>query len=75
MEIAELEIYQQMFGTGKETELAYYRTYLLQTDYVAAKMAEAAYTGTKLTEDYSEILAKRVKCRQKIDELTGDKIF
>jgi hypothetical protein len=42
---------------------------LLQTDYIAAKMAEATAAGTKVAEDYSAILAQRQDARTQIDEL------
>ncbi len=39
------ELCTQLGSDGADAQLAYYQTYLLQTDYVAAKMAEAMYTG------------------------------
>jgi len=66
------EFCTQLGSDGADAQLAYYQTYLLQTDYVAAKMAEAMYTGGELDEDYAEVLKKRAECRQKINELQNE---
>lgn len=52
-------------------KIAYYQTYLQQTDYVAAKLAESLYTGEKLSEDYTDVLAKRTAAREALDTLTN----
>ena len=71
--ILTIESFEAMMGSDDDnTQLAYYQTYLLQTDYVAAKMAEAMYTGGELDEDYAEVLKKRAECRQKINELQNE---
>lgn len=49
-------------------ELDYYKTFLIQTDHIPAKIAEATYLGEE-TEDYTEILQARKYCRRKINEL------
>jgi len=51
-------------------KIAYYEEYLQQTDYVAAKIAESLYSGVALTEDYTDILAKRTEARETLDTLT-----
>lgn len=66
-----LEEYRQDYGDTPDVELLYYRTYLIQTDYVAAKLAEAVYTGEAVDRDYSEVLQKREYARQRINELEG----
>ena len=71
--IPTLEDFQLMMDSSDDnTKLAYYQTLLAQTDYVAAKMAEAMYTGGELDEDYAEVLKKRAECRQKINELQNE---
>lgn len=65
----ELSEYKEQFGDTKSTELMYYQTYLNQTDYVACKLAEAAYSGQVVAEDYTDILAQREVARQKINNL------
>jgi len=70
--IPTLEDFQLMMDSSDDnTKLAYYQTFLFQTDYIAAKMAEATASGTKVTEDYSAILAQRQDARTQIDELRG----
>lgn len=51
-------------------ELEYFRTFLAQTDYVANKIAEAAYLGEALDEDYTDVLQARKYARQRINELS-----
>jgi len=46
-----------------DTRVTYYRTYLMQTDYVAAKIAECAYLGQPVEEKYNAILTKATKRR------------
>ena len=69
MSMPQLETYIEMFGDKHSTYIGYYRTYLTVTDYVAAKIAEAAYLGTEVEEKYREVLAKREEARQKLNEL------
>lgn len=63
------DVKKQYGGDDKNAELAYYQTYLAHTDYVAAKLAEATFTGEKLAEDYTSILQQRQTARQQIDAL------
>lgn len=49
----------------KNQELQNAYSYLRQTDYVAAKLAE----GVATKEEYSEILTKRAEARKRINEL------
>jgi len=47
----------------------WYHTFLIQSDYVAMKVAEAVYLGKQTDEDLTEVLAAREYCRQKINEI------
>lgn len=51
------------------SELEYYQTFLIQTDYIANKIAEAAYLGEDVNEDYTEILQARKFARQMVNQL------
>jgi hypothetical protein len=44
-----------------------YRTFLIQTDYIASKIAESQYLGTTLDTDYTEILTYRQVARDAIN--------
>lgn len=50
-------------------ELDYWQTLLIQSDYVANKVAEAAYLGETVDEDYTEVLKARKYARKRINEL------
>lgn len=54
-------------------EADWYHTFLIQTDYVANKIAESIYLGEELDEDYAEIINARKECRAKINELQEEK--
>lgn len=47
----------------------FYQTFLTQTDYVAAKLSEAAYLGQAPDEDYTEVLAARQYAREEINKI------
>lgn len=49
----------------------WYHTFLIQSDYVANKIAEAAYLGEEMEEDYTDVLLARKYARQKINEIGG----
>lgn len=66
-----IEQYLNDFGDTINTRIIYYRTYLIQTDYVAAKLAECAYLGTTVDDKYRDVLAKREEARRHIQELEG----
>lgn len=53
--------------TWTDTPENMYRTLLIQTDYIAVKIAEAQYLGITLDTDYSEILAYRQAARDAIN--------
>ena len=48
-----------------EREIAELKTYLSETDYIAAKLAE----GVATKEEYAEELTKRAEARERINEL------
>lgn len=67
-----LEWYLERHGDTVDTRVTYYRTYLMQTDYVAAKIAECAYLGRPVEEKYNAILQKREEARQAINQLQNE---
>ena len=71
MDMPPIEQYLRDFGDTDSTRLTYWRTYLTQTDYVAAKIAECAYLGKPVEDKYRDVLAKREEARQHIRELEG----
>lgn len=64
-----LEWYLERHGDTLDTRMTYYRTYLIQTDYVAAKLAEQAYLGLPVDEKYGAVLKQRAKARAEIEKL------
>lgn len=72
MEMPPIEQYIADFGDSTRTRMTYYRTYLMQTDYVAAKIAECAYLGQPVEEKYNAILQKREEARQAINQLQNE---
>ena len=52
----------------RHPEIDFYRTFLIQSDYIAFKIAEAAYLGEE-AGDYTDIIEARKFCRRKINEL------
>lgn len=61
--------YKERYGDTAETERGFYSTFLAQTDYVAAKLAEAAYLDQAPNEDYTEVLAARQAAREEISKI------
>lgn len=53
-------------------EKTFYKTFLLQTDYIPMKMMEAQVTGETLDEDYTEVLEARKLCRQRLNALAKE---
>lgn len=53
------------------SELEYWQTFLIQSDYVANKIAEALYLGEELDEDYTEVLQARKYARAMINTIKG----
>lgn len=67
--MAPLEVYLNDFGDNNDTRLAYYKTYLSQTDYIASKIAEYSYLNKPIEEKYLEILNQREEARENIRQL------
>ncbi len=53
------------------SEMDYYQTFLIQSDYVANKIAEALYLGEELDEDYTDVINARKYARRRINELSS----
>lgn len=64
-----LTSYKERYGDTAETERCFYETFLTQTDYVAAKLAEAAYLKQAPDEDYTAVLGARQEARNAINKL------
>lgn len=67
--MAPLEVYLSDFGDNNDTRLAYYKTYLSQTDYIVSKIAEYTYLNKPIEEKYRSILDKRENAREEIRKL------
>lgn len=67
-----LERYLEDFGDSKNTRMTYYRTFLMQTDYVANKIAESLYLGTPVEEKYRAVLEQRAQARAEIEKLEAE---
>ena len=61
--------YKELFGDTPETELTFYQTFLEQTDYVPAKLAEAAYLRETVDTKYDVVLQYRKEARESINAL------
>ena len=53
----------------KKGEAEYYHSFLAQSDYMIAKIAEATYLGEEAEEDYTAILQARKFARKRINEI------
>ena len=73
IEMPPLEWYLERHGDTPDTRMTYYRTFLMQTDYVAAKLAEATYLGTPVEEKYRAVLEQRAQARAEIEKLEAMK--
>ena len=56
----------------EENPVGVYHTFLIQTDYVPAKLAEAAFLGKSPDEDYTEVLNYRQSARDAINEISSN---
>ena len=63
--------YENDFGKSKDTEITFYRTFLIQTDHIPNKIIEAQILG-ETVEDYTEILNARKFAREQINKLNGE---
>lgn len=73
IEMPSLEWYLERHGDTPDTRMTYYRTFLMQTDYVANKIAESLYLGTPVEEKYRAVLEQRAQARAEIEQLEAMK--
>ena len=64
-----LDWYKEQHGDTLDTEVTFYKTFLIVTDYIPSKMMEAQLAGEMLTEDYSAVLQYRKEAREEINRL------
>lgn len=64
-----LEEYQRDFGDSAAVELEYYETFLIRTDYIVVKMAEAKLLGQNDIPPENEVFECRARARERINEL------
>lgn len=68
-----IEDYEALAGSKEKGEYDFYRTFLIQTDYVPNKIIEAQALGTPLDQDYTEILQARAYAREQISFMDSKK--
>ena len=66
-----LDWYKEQHGDTLDTEVTFYKTFLIVTDYVPSKMMEAQLAGETVNEDYSMVLQYRKEAREAINALRG----
>ena len=66
-----LDWYKEQHGNTLDTEVTFYKTFLIVTDYIPSKMMEAQLAGEMLTEDYSAVLQYRKAAIEEINRLKG----
>lgn len=69
--MAPMQDYADRHGNTADTKIGFYETFLVQTDYVAAKLAEASYLGKTVDPKYVDILQYRQEAREAINALQG----
>ena len=72
VEMKHLDWYLERYGDTLDTRMTYYRTFLMQTDYVANKIAESLYLGTPVEEKYRAVLEQRAQARVEIEKLEAE---
>ena len=68
-----IEDYEALAGSRKKGEYDFYRTFLIQTDYVPNKIIEAQAMGEQVDQDYTEILQARAYAREQISFMDSKK--
>ena len=63
-----LEEYKLIFGDTVDTEITFYKTFLIQTDYIPNKLIESQIMMVNC-DDYSKELKARQFCREQINNL------
>lgn len=66
-----LDWYKKQHGDTLDTEVTFYKTFLIVTDYIPSKMMEAQLAGETLDKDYTSILQYRKEARERISALRG----
>lgn len=69
-----LKEYIQIFGDNDNTRETYYRTYLIQTDYIPLKLAENPNARTELEKEYESELAQRETYREEIRKIRAKRM-
>lgn len=67
-----LDGYKEDFGDSIDTEIVFYKTFLVQTDYIDNKILEGIVYGKspeELKSKYGDILEIREYCREQINRL------
>lgn len=67
-----LEEYKNDFGDCPEMELDYWETFLIRTDYLVLKRAEAQLLGLPLDHSDDSILLYRQLVRERINQLQDE---
>ena len=68
-----IEDYEALAGSKEKGKYDFYRTYLIQTDYVPNKIIEAQAMGEQVDQDYTEILQARAYAREQISFMDSKK--
>ena len=66
-----LDWYKKQHGDTLDTEVTFYKTFLIVTDYIPSKMMETQLAGETVNEDYSMVLQYRKEARERINALRG----
>ena len=64
-----LDWYKEQHGDTLDTEVTFYKTFLVVTDYIPSKTMEAQLAGETVNEDYSAVLQYRKEVRERINAL------
>lgn len=65
--------YEALAGSKEKGKYDFYRTFLIQTDYVPNKIIEAQAMGEQVDQDYTEILQARAYAREQISFMDSKK--
>lgn len=68
-----IEDYEALAGSKEKGKYDFYRTFLIQTDYVPNKIIEAQAMGEQVDQDYTEILQARAYAREQISFMDSKK--
>lgn len=75
-----LEGYKKDFGDSADTEITFYQTFLIQTDYIPLKLVEGSISSADVAEElkYREIARQEIakiegkSYEPKVDKITQD---